>query len=214
MEITKNGFKFGGIHFFRTNTDAIALGDFGRKKKPVLSANYLDVVDTLTSADLAKVHIRVGQPVQLDWNMWRNAGLTTGLNYLNGDGVDQTIGNEAEVKAKLVLVKFSIPNGPLKTVINGNATVLDSLKGGSNVRIVCGVWVVMEAALSEKFGSQAKVNAKSDKGLTLQVSVAYAGGSETEIVLTKGATFAYLLTKPKWNKGRVVEFEDDQLGLA
>jgi hypothetical protein len=216
VKIKRNEFDYNVMRYFRGNSENVQLGSYGDKKTPALQSNYLSVSDQLSADALALAKVRVGKPLAIDWSKESKADVEAPVKYLTVVDGKATFTHEAAKDAKLVLVKFSIDMGPLIKVLNEKAPeALDYLKE-SDKRVVSDVWVAMEAELAEKFGSEAGVKATANhEGLQLEVSSGLTTGTKTKVTIGEGTTFAYLLMKPKWDhaKNRIVELEDDQIGL-
>lgn len=213
-------FLHGGIRYFRTRAENIELGNYGEKQVPATKPNFLAVYDRLDPAAMAKARVRVGKSTKIDWKKVTKVEVgVPKLKYLTVDGGKVNFSLQVADQAKLELVKFSIDFGPLCKVVNSDAAALAYLKDKGPKRLVCDIWVVVEAKLSEKFGSQAtmKVAAAKKDAIDLEVTAAFEGDSKSIVTLSKDTTFAYLLAKPaEWNDatGELMDLKPDQQGLA
>lgn len=219
VKIKQAFFLYNGVRYYRTKAEDVELGSYGEKQIPPTKPNYLNVHHRLDPTAMNKAHVRVGQKVAIEWSsqMKGEVGIPK-INYLKKAGGHAKFNIQATQAADLVLVKFSIDDGPLCKVINSDAAAKDYLSGRGLKRVVTDVWVVVEAELSEKFGYSATMKVDAESGsMELEVSAAFTGGSKSKVVLSKDTTFAYLLAKPdEWNDqtGDLKDLKPDQQGLS
>lgn len=218
VKVSKTAFRYNGVNYFRAKSENIRLVSYGDKKTPVGQANYLAVQNNITGENLAKVGTSVSGPFTIDWSKVSKVDAEGGgsLKYFMKGGGKASFSHSKAESAHLKLVKFSINEGPLKTLLNNHATgARNFLKGeGNSGRVVSEVWVVMEAELASEVTTSGSVSGNaSAQGIEVKFK---AGGSRTatsKIVIAPDTTFAYLLHKVKrWDGNQVKDLEDDQHG--
>jgi len=146
-------------------------------------------------------------------------------NHLHFDGINLFRGNASAVATKLKeetlkLVKIDVLPRDVVDAANDSPKALDALiQSGREGRIAHQVITVMEAATAETVRRGGTFSIEpGDGGPSLKVR---AGSTEIATVeISSGATFAYLLLKPKWdanqqkNWKKIEDWEDDQWSLS
>ncbi len=225
-KVTKNYFEFGSIKYFRGKAENIILCSYGEKKDPVGAKAWLSIQANVKTEHLVDKVQKVN-PVTVNW-----AGSSKADVEVNG-AVQYFVVNamralsasfEQASAGHLKMAKFFINQGPLKTMLNNDASGARKFlaKEGADGRIVSEVWVAMEAKLAEHFATSASMTTAAkvsglDGKAALQIT-ASGGTSKTQTIeLSPGTTFAYLLHKVKsWNKDktRIEELEEDHKGIG
>jgi hypothetical protein len=117
---------------------------------------------------------------------------------------------------ELKLVHFHVLPNDLKQAVNESPKVLTNLAGyGGDARVVSDIFVAMDAKTAQSFESQTNVELKAGSG-PMSASVGNAHGAQGTITvqLLNEATYAYMLQKIDWNKGktRVDDLDPDPWG--
>jgi hypothetical protein len=216
-KITEHYFQYETNKYFRGNAHDVKLGSFGQKKDPLGAKAYLAVEDSIKPEHL-EGRVKRGRTTKVDWNQTTRADVGIGavLNFFRvGSKVAADAAYEKAKSAKLELVSLAIDETPLKEILNGEADgARNSLaKEGDDGRVVSGVWVLMDGELAEHFSSSGSIKASADAG-GKSLNVTASGGKEGSQTITFGggqnAVFAYKLHKvKKWDKGKIVDMEDD-----
>jgi hypothetical protein len=219
-KITNNYFEFGVHKYFRGNAHLVEIGTYGEKKDPFGPKAYLDPQSKVQRGYLVN-RVSKGNPVAVDWGQTTKADLE-----VNGPikvfGLDMSASTsfsyEKAKSADLKLFNLSILEGPLQSMLNGDADGARNYLAdeGSDGRIVSEVWVVMEAELANHFDTSASISV-SAKDVDLDVTAKGGAQGEQTITLSAGTTFAYKLHKVKdWNNGktRIENMEADYKGMS
>lgn len=217
VKITKGTLVIdSGQRFFRGKATDVALGSYGEKKTPFGGIPYLAIERTIPASNLAKVQVKVTGPITVDWGKVSKTDVSGGVNYLKAAGGKASLSVESAKSAKLVLVKFSIPEGELKDLLNKHAGQARSeiKKEGNDARVVSEVYVAMEAELASKVTTGGSVSATGTaNGLEVSVAASNSTTTTTKVSLPPDTTFAYLLHKvKKWDGDKVSDMEDDRAG--
>lgn len=217
VTIKDSHFTYGGISYFRCNAEEVKLGSYGQKKSPVLKCNYLEVENTITSSHLPTYVTKTG-PYAITWENYNKTDVACSDCSLKYFGISASVaisGSYDSFKsADVQLIKFSISNGNMETLLNNYAsTARSSLKSeGSDGRVVQQIWVAMSADLAAQFSSATSLSLKTDNG-DLDITANHSSGKSYTISLAPGTTFAYLMAKVSdWNSGKtkINDLEDDQ----
>ena len=189
LEIKDNHLHFDGINLFRGNANNVQLGSVGGKKRPSTQENYLQV-----EANIPVKKLKVNKVTVITLNGARISGADVNasvdvpkLGTLSASAVATKLKEET-----LKLVKIDVLPRDVVDAANDSPKVLDALiQSGSDGRIAHQVITVMEAATAE--------------------TVNRGGSTEIATVqISSGATFAYLLLKPKWDANQQKELEEDR----
>jgi len=219
VAITQSKFKYNGIAYFRAKSENVVLASYGEKKTPVGKPNYLAVQNDVNRAKLGKVKVKISGPYTVDWGKFSASEVNASIKYLKTAGGTGSFSRDAAKSAKLQLVKFSLDEGQLKTLLNKEADgARNYLKDeGNDGRIVSEVWVATEASLAETITNCGSVSGSgSNGGFEVSISGRSCGTNTSSVTIPTNTTFAYLLHKvKKWNKGKtkVEDLEDDNKGL-
>src|SRR5262245_18438050 len=216
LEIKDNHLHFDGINLFRGNANNVQLGSVGGKKTPSTQENYLQV-----EANIPVKKLKVNKVTVLTLNSTRISGADVNasvdvptLGTLSASAVATKLKEET-----LQLVKIDVLPRDVVDAANDSPKALDgSIKSGRDGRIAQQVIMVMEATTAETVRRVGSFSIEAgDGGPSLKVR---AGSTEISTVeISSGATFAYLLLKPKgdanqqkkWKK--IEAWEDDRWGL-
>ena len=206
--ITEHYFEFGGMKYFRENAHNVEMCSYGEKKDPIGPKGYLDVQNKVQAEHLegrVKFNTRTG----INWNETTKA-------EVEAEGVFKffSLGKAAAVngshekakEAKLELLSFAIDEGPLKTMLNKDASGARNYlaEEGNDGRIVSEVWIVVDAELGQHFATYGSASASVQAaGSSVNVTVSGGKHGSQTVTLSRGTTFAYKLHKVKdWNKGK------------
>lgn len=221
-KITDNYFEFGNLKYFRGNAHLVQIGTHGEKKDPFGSRAYLDPHSTVRSEYLDS-RVQTGMVATVDWGQTTKAAMEVNglLKFFGLNGKIDTNGTYEKVKnAHLKLANFSIPEIPLKDMLNTDAdgARYELANEGNDGRIVGEVWVAVEAELAEHFAMYGK-SSRSVKanGAALEMTVTGGKYGSQTISLSPGTTFAYKLYKVKnWsnNKTHIDALEADFKGMG
>lgn len=215
--ITERYFQYGGRKYFRGQAENVEIASFGEKKAPLIGIPYLAVESRVVRANLVG-RVRRLDVVDIDWSNEKKAEVEAHGEFtyygVTGKG-GQKASYEKAKSAQLKLVKFVIDEGPLKTMLNGDAHAALAFlrKEGGDGRITSQIWTVMEGELAAKFKASASMQTSVSRGSDeLELSVGASGNGSERIVLARGATFAYSLHRvSNWNPGktRADDLDDD-----
>jgi len=216
IEVRDNHLHFDGINLFRGNANNVQLGSVGGKKTPSTQENYLQV-----EANIPVKKLKVNKVTVITLNGARISGADVSasvdvprLGTLSASAVATKLKEET-----LKLVKIDVLPRDVVDAANDSPKVLDALiQSGREGRIAHQVITVMEAATAETVRRGGTFSIEpGDGGPSLKVR---AGSTEIATVeISSGATFAYLLLKPKWdanqqkNWKKIEDWEDDQWSL-
>jgi hypothetical protein len=219
VNITSSSFKYGTISYFRGKAENVEMCSYGEKKTPFGGAPYLSVQNKVKSEYL-NGRVKFATRCEIDWSTQSQAAVDANDISYFGVGVKGAFsGSYSKAKsASLDLVKFAIDEGPLKTMLNSDASGARNFlrDEGSDGRIVAEIWVVMEAKLAQHFQTSGSISVSGTvNGVSADITA--SGGTEgtQTITISKGSTFAYLLFKVKdWNSGKtqILDLEDDTAG--
>ena len=218
-EVTNSYFKApDGNRYFRRNSSSVSVGAFGEKKEPPTEANYLSV-DGHLRYEYLDGKMKPDPPISIDWNGTSQADIGAAVTtFFDVGGVLGTFNSEKARNAQLKLVRFHVDAIPMENILNSEAkSVRDKMKDeGNDARICSSAWVVVSAALGQRFSSATRINVEVTTTQGLKITAQGGGtwtGSES-IVLGPGTVFAYGLHKvKKWDGERVEDLEDDWQGF-
>ena len=216
LEIKHNHLQLDGINLFRGAANTVQLGSAGPKKTPATQENYLSV-----EANIPVKKIKVNRVTVLTLNGAQVSGADVNasvdvpkLGTLSAAAVATKLKEQT-----LKLVKIDVLPRDIVDAANDSPKVLDALiQGGRDGRIAHQVVTVMDAVTAETVRRGVSFSLDpGDGGPSLTVRL---GSTDVETVaINSGATFAYLLLKPKWdanqqkNWKRIEGWEDDQWSL-
>ena len=219
-KITKKGFKFGGMHYWRAGAHNVKLGTYGNKR-----VSYgLEVHDDIRAKHFGKA-VDISGQYSIDWKKDKHFSAGADVEYV-GYGAKGAFSRKAKKGANLKLVLMNIKKGRLQKILNKKAKgARNWFKKNKNGRVVSGVWVVMEASLANTIsqGGGLDLSGTTPNGIKIKGKFK-AGSKETSTVsIPRGAIFAYMMHKvPKWNKkgkglkkkkSTIREMKDDQVGI-
>ena len=221
-KITKKGFKYGGMHYWRAGAQNVKLGTYGNKR----SSYGMEVHNDIKAKHFGKA-VDVSGQYTINWKKDKDFAAKADVQYV-GWNAKGGYSRQAKKGANLKLVLMNIKKGRLQKIINKKAKgARNFLKKNKNGRVVSGVWVVMEAKLANQIsqGGGLAVDGVTPNGI--KISGAFSGKSKerSSVNIPKGAIFAYMMHKvSKWNKKKVKgkilkkkstikEMKDDQVGI-
>ena len=221
-KITDNYFEFGNQKYFRGNAHLVQPGTYGEKKDPVGPRAYLDPQNKVQAEYLAS-RIQHGTIATVDWSEADKPTVEVNglLTFFGLNGKIDANGTYEKVKnANLRLANLFIAEGPLKAMLNTDADGARKYLAdeGRDGRIVSEVWVGMEVALAEHFGTYASTSwSVKAAGAELQITVTGGKNGAQTITLSSGTAFAFKLHKVKdWNKDKthIENLEADYPGIG
>lgn len=216
ITIRDNHLHFDGINFFRGNANLVQLGSAGAKKTPATQTNYLSVEGNIP---LAKLKVNRVTTIELNGTNVSGADVSATLNV---PGVGPLSAGAVSSRLKedtLKLVKIDVLPRDIVDAANASPKVLDALKvSGNDGRLAHQVVVILESSTAATLRQGAAFELSSDDGRP--ILTARAGAKDVATVeISSGATFAYLLLKPKWdanqkkNWKKIEGWSDDQWSL-
>ncbi|QGN48602.1 hypothetical protein GKC29_18375 [Micromonospora sp. WMMC415] len=224
--VGKHTFVYNGERYFRDKAEDVLICSYGEKEDPLGSKASLNVTNHI-QRDLLKGKVRYVTTVDIDWNRQTRVDVETdgGLKYFTlGASGTATFTYERARSADLKLAKFVIDEGPLRALLNNEASGARRFlaQEGRDGRVVSTVFVVVEGKIAESFAAagtstgaiEAEVTGAAKLELTAKHSGSTSGGAT--IVLEEKTTFAYLMHRvSKWNKDktRIEELDIDAKGL-
>lgn len=220
--VKDNHLTFGGVSYFRGHAEEIMLGAVGRKRVQLLKQNYLEVRDRIS---VPKMDIAKATVVDIDFSKTTNSSFRTVISAIvkgvpvrfSGDSTFQKLRS-----GELKLVKFSVTNNAMKDAANNSPQILrDLIEWGPKARIAHQIFVVMEASLANEFDNNvtAELSAGVD-GIKAEVGGGRSSSGRTEVQISQGTCFAYLLAKIEWNakrkkkKSEIINLRYDQWSLG
>ena len=216
LDIKDNHLHLDGINLFRGNANIVQLGSAGEKKTPSTQENYLSV-----EANIPLKKLKVNKVTVLTLNGARILGADVSASVdVPKIGTLSASAVAAKLKENtLKLVKIDVLPRDIVDAANDSPKVLEALiRSGRDGRIVHQVVTVMEASNADTVRRGVTFSIEpGDSGPKL---TARAGATDLATVeISPGATFAYLLLKPKWdanqqkNWKKIDDWEDDQWSL-
>jgi hypothetical protein len=221
VKITNHYFEFGGLKYFRENAQNVELGSYGEKKDPIGPSSHLDVENRVSRGYLVG-RVKFNTRARIAWEEATAADVEA-EGKVKFFGIGLEVAGDASYAnaktAKLDLVNFAIDEGPLKLMLNQDATAARDFlaKEGADGRVGSEVWVAMSGELAEHFATNAS-KSTTVRAVGNDLSITVAGGkygSQT-VRLSRGTTFAYKLHKVKdWNNGKtkIENMEADYQGM-
>lgn len=208
--IHDNHLNFAGVNYFRGNAPSVTIGDYGKKKVPVFSQNYLEPQDNIP---VPKLKIREVTEVGIDFNKSSEADIKLNLKVagmFNGSADAAYTGLKS---GTLKLIKLDMALGDVADAVNSSPAVLNDLASyGGDARVAHQSFLIVSSKEADSFQAGGTVSI-SKLGASLVVTAGTSG--DTQVELSSGTTYAYLLCKPDWNKGksRVEIFTGDPWSL-
>ena len=216
LDVKDNHLHLDGINLFRGNANIVQLGSAGEKKTPSTQENYLSV-----EANIPVKKLKVNKVTVLTLNGARISGADVSASVdVPKVGTLSATAVAAKLKENtLKLVKIDVLPRDIVNAANDSPKVLDALiRSGRGGRIAHQVVTVMEASTAETV--RRGVTFSIEAGGSGPTLTAHAGATDLATVeISAGATFAYLLLKPKWdanqqkNWTKIDGWEDDQWSL-
>lgn len=227
VSVSPERFSYFDAHFYRTNASHLEIGNFGIKTG---TWGYVERYRTLETSELDLHDVNIPE---IDWHrdVSFSGDAEAKVNVVGtdaaGGAVEFDFGKMRE--GTLALVSVAAFTGDLEELIEGNEWIFKFFQENKKARVVSRVWKVVDAELASELRAggrvEANVNGLNPAGagipaLEAVVSAdvgAGAGGnvvSQKRVVLGAGSTFAYMLTKPVFNRGRneIKYMADDEIG--
>ncbi len=210
VTVESNHITLFGKKFFRGNSPTVTLGAYGEKKSPLLGQNYLEVQNTMPAPKINAAPVNKATIVEIDFSKSSKTeveAFVKGILPVNASG---QVTYDKLKTAELKLVYLVIHAGDLERQVNASPGVLGDLRDyGNDARVCHEILVAMSATTANTFAKSASLTVtKAGSGLTISTS----GEKSTSVTLSSGTTFAYLLVKADWGKGKdsISKFTDDQ----
>ncbi len=212
--VHNNHLTFNGIQYFRASAESLTIGTYGEKRTPLTGQNYLEAQADIPAPKLV---VRTATIVDIDFTKSRSADIKLGLKVA-GNQVDADTAFSNLKAGKLKLVKLEMRLGDVKDAVNASPQVLGDLRSyGHDARVCQQIFVIMEATLAQTFSNATNIGFSRDSGtLRLTANAGTSGSGGTAVSLSAGTTYAYLLCKADWERGkdRVEKFVDDQWSFS
>lgn len=204
--VREDHFYFDGVDYFRGHAAAVQLGDVGKKKRPAGGHSHLAAqarlprdtlpIERVTRIDLQGATVR-GSDVAVDVSV-------AAVGSLGASTVARLLADKT-----LCLVKLEAAPREVIAAANAGTGVLDVLgRTGTAGRLVHQVFVILEAAIANDL-SQATCWSISGERDDCVLTGIGADGRCSVVVLSPGATFAYLLLEPIWLGNRIADAAPD-----
>lgn len=224
--VSKHTFVYNGERYFRDKSEDVLMGSYGEKEDPLGTKASLNVTNNV-DRNLLKGKVRYVTTADIEWSRQTQADVETEghLKYFTAEASGTADFSYEKAKSgKLKLAKFVIDEGPLKTLLNNEATGAKRFlaQEGRDGRFVSTIWVVVVGKIAESFAAAGNttgdITAEVLSSAKLRLSVKASAGAKgtTSIELEEGTTFAYLMHRvQKWNKDktRIEELAIDAKGL-
>ena len=215
ITIRDNHLHFDGINFFRGNANLVQLGSAGAKKTPSTQTNYLSVEENIP---LKKLKINKVTTIELNGTKVTGADVSATIDVPGVGPLSASAVSARLRKDTLKLVKIDVLPRDIVEAANESPKVLDALKAsGNDGRLAHQVVVILESSTAETLLKGVAFELTTDDGRP--ILTARAGSKDVATVEINGATFAYLLLKPKWdanlkkNWKQIESWSDDQWSL-
>jgi hypothetical protein len=224
-DLNDKRFKFDGKSYFVAGSHECQIGSAGEKRSPLGKPKNLDVHSQVNPDKIGRLNSTV---IKVTLDIEKQTGLRE-LIPLTLPDVPIPIPIEIEhiseklTKGTLKLVHIWVNENTLKNSANDSPRLLnDLIDWGGDARLVNEVFVVVDAQVAEKFGSQTSFRiGKSVSGL-IDAEIGGSGGraGTVEVTLSPGAVFAYQLADIKWdakakkNRQFIDKLKDDQYGTG
>jgi len=210
-QVFNNRLVLDNLRYFRVNAGVMRLGSYGEKKQPV-GRMHLELQGDIP---LLGVPLTVSTEVDASFeNGWAVDSTELLPPHVTGyGGMDFYIAKIR--KGQLRMIQVSITLEGLKQALL--ATPLQAkVKGlGGDARLVHSLLMVVECELVQgmKSGFSASGSVTKD-GMTLSGAFSTESGHATTTRFPAGATFAYLLARPTWNKAGLDRLTVDEFGIG
>ena len=213
--VHNNHLTFNGIQYFRGGAESVFIGSFGEKKTPLFGQNYLQVQSDIPASKLVVNSVTT---VDVDFTKSSAGDIKVGLNVAGGySGTVDGAFNDLK-SGKLKLVKFEMRLADVQSAVNALPDVRSKLAGyGNDARVAHQMFVVMQATMAQTFSNSGHFTFNKTGGkLEVSASGGASSSGTTNLTLSPGTTYAYLLCKATWNKARTeaTKFDDDQWGMG
>lgn len=220
FEIKKNSVTLGGKKFFRYSAQEVSLGDWGRKRSPVVGKRGLDRVDSLRPAlkgNVKKSGLYTAKNVsKSSLNVKGSFSVPTDAWGLEGDDFFELV-KEKRCKFREVHVENL---SKLAKEINEKKRWINAMKEHNDARVVTSAIYVTECQLTQEMIArhQGKFNGLL-KGQKLEIVSDAALEKSDVIEIPSRAVIAYALHAPKWdkkqkkNRTKIVSWTPDKKGF-
>lgn len=215
-------FKYNGKSYYTAGAGEMLVGSIGEKRSPLGKPKNLDKKADISADKIGELKSTVID-VRFDDASKRDIDalapiVISGVPIL----VSAAEAHQGLMRGDLKLVHLRAEDQRLERAANDSPRRLDDLiSWGRDARIVSQTFVVVEAAVAEKFRSNARVGVwGTDLGIGARVGGAGGRAGSVEVEYAPGATFAYLLAKITWdakmkkNRRFIEDLDDDQYGTG
>lgn len=211
LVVHNNHLTLNGIQYFRGGAESVFLGSYGEKKTPLFGQNYLEVQGDIPPAQLAVIGTTT---VDIGFTKTTAADLKVNLSVAGGySGSVDTAVNDLK-QGTLKLVKFEMRLADVLSAINATPNLAGTLKKyGNDARVAHHMFVIMSATLAHTFTTATRTTfSKSGGRLQIAANGGVSTSGSSSVTLSPGTTFAYLLCKADWNRGKsaIDKMVDDQ----
>ena len=211
--VKENHLTFGGKKYFRGGAEDVTLGAYGDKSTPLFGQNYLEVKNRIPGG---LFHIEKATIAEIDFARSDKGGFAANVKVAGVARGGTKVGYNMLHAGELKLVKLTVLPQEMMDAANNAPKHLANLdRYGKGARIAHQIFVVLEAREAREFTRNSAFEVSVKKGV-LKITAKASRSVSGEVVVTvePGATFAYLLLRPKWRKGKIRDVVDDQWGLG
>ena len=213
-KITKRSFHYNNYRFWRAGSiNAPKIGSYGKKKK----STGLDIHSTISHKHIA-TKIKESGVYSINFKSLKKWGVSIdNLEYAGAQG-SGGVKQARKNKSKLKLLYLTIDNKPLIKALNTDKSAKNFMKRSTS-RVVSSIWVVVSATVAKTISTSGSLSVSYKNGdMKIKASAGGSSRSSSQITIPKGAIFAYMIDKAKWNKKglkktTIKSIEDDQVGL-
>lgn len=219
VAIKDNHLTYNGVKYFRGHAEMVELGSIGEKRSPITSQNYLEVKDRIPAGKINDYGTVKTSLVEINFTETTSASITATVQAVIGGvpiGLAPSIAWTKLSNYELKMVKFSVLTNEMKAAANHSPQKLESLADwGNDARIAHQIWVVMDAKYAVAYNRSGSATL-SVAGGVLQASVSNDTSGAYTVKIPAGTTFAYLLAKIDWNRGKtqIDDLDDDQWSFS
>lgn len=205
--------KVSNKKYFRSKSETLGLGSYGKKEVGLFKSNYLFQFAAL---QLNQGDVKQIGPYSLDVSKTSKVDANIEASHLVAQG-SVNLSYEALKDQKLVFMQFNLSALPLMEAMNADTVALDYLRVQKRARVVDAIFVALQAEFAEKIKSSAGFSVSSMvNGIEISISSDKLNESESTLVLPPQTTIAYGMVVPIWNaqKTKVVDFNPDLKGTG
>lgn len=205
--------KVSNKKYFRSKSETLVLGSYGKKETGLFKANYLFQFAAL---QLNQGDVKQVGPYSLDATKTSKLDANLEASHIVAQG-SVSLTYEALKNQKLVFMLFNLSALPLIESMNADPVALDYLRAQKRSRVVDTIFVALQAEFADKIRSSAGFSVKSlVNGTEISISSEKLSDSESTLILPPQSTIAYGMVEPIWNpqKTKVVDFNPDLKGAG